>query len=369
MVLGLVAGSCASLRYYGQAVRGGAAVLVKRQPIERILQSGGDSLGAERRRVLEEALRIREFASRELGLPRNDSYRSVVDLGREEVTWLVTATPELSLEPVEWCFLFAGCVTYRGYFSHRAAERFAAALADDGYDVALGSATSYSTLGWFADPIFEPQLSWPRWQLAALVFHELAHQAFYLPGDTALNESFATAVEEWGLDRWLREDPESRGAARRAAQLEADFVARVLAARSELDAVYAASLPPERKRERKRRILERLSAAYLEDATSSSDDYPEGPVYRAWFDRPLNNAHIAAVADYSLWVPGLLARLELLGLDAVVAELEDLGSFTQEQRDARLTAWNEEAAPRDAESAPGSIDAPAGSVRLTSEAR
>ncbi|RTL00288.1 MAG: aminopeptidase, partial [Neisseriaceae bacterium] len=36
-----------------------------------------------------------------------------------------------------------------------------------------------------------------------LLFHELAHQVVYAQGDTLFNESFATAVERLGTERWL----------------------------------------------------------------------------------------------------------------------------------------------------------------------
>ena len=36
-----------------------------------------------------------------------------------------------------------------------------------------------------------------------MVFHELAHQVVYVKDDTQFNESFAVAVEEAGVRRWL----------------------------------------------------------------------------------------------------------------------------------------------------------------------
>ena len=43
----------------------------------------------------------------------------------------------------------------------------------------------------------------PLAELARLIFHELAHQLLYVKDDTSFNESFATAVEEAGVARWL----------------------------------------------------------------------------------------------------------------------------------------------------------------------
>ena len=62
---------------------------------------------------------------------------------------------------------------------------------------------AYSTLGWFDDPVLSTFIQYPDAELARLIFHELAHQVLYVGGDTLFNESFATAVEEAGLRRWL----------------------------------------------------------------------------------------------------------------------------------------------------------------------
>ena len=53
---------------------------------------------------LEEVRAAREFASRELGLPDNESYRSYADIGRPFVVWNVVAAPQFSLQPKRWCF-------------------------------------------------------------------------------------------------------------------------------------------------------------------------------------------------------------------------------------------------------------------------
>ena len=143
----------------------------------------------------------RDFASRELGLPDNDSYRSYADLGRPYVVWNVFAAPEFSVEPRRWCFPIAGCVVYRGYFSEDAAQRYASGC--DGAATMRRSAGRGLFDGHFKDPVLNTMLGWSDAQLAATLFHELAHRVVYVPGDSEFNESFATVVEEAGLERWL----------------------------------------------------------------------------------------------------------------------------------------------------------------------
>ena len=41
-------------------------------------------------------------------------------------------------------------------------------------------------------------------QLAAFIFHELAHQALYVKGDSVFNETYAGFVEEVAVREWLQ---------------------------------------------------------------------------------------------------------------------------------------------------------------------
>src|SRR6185437_14397083 len=153
---------------------------------------------------LTEVSAARDFASRELALPDNSSYRTYADVKRPYVVWNVVAAPEFSVRPRRWCFPVSGCVSYRGYFHERRARAFAANLASRGDDVQVDGVTAYSTLGHFADPVLSTMLRYGDPDLAGTIFHELAHQLIYIPGDSEFNESFAMTVEDEGLARWLR---------------------------------------------------------------------------------------------------------------------------------------------------------------------
>ena len=142
------------------------------------------------------------------------------------------AAPEFSVEPRRWCFPIAGCVVYRGYFSEDAAQRYARRLRRRGDDAAVGGVAAYSTLGHFNDPVLSTMLGWSDAQLAATLFHELAHQVVYVPGDSEFNESFATVVEEAGLERWLAARQRAQDLVVAAQQQGlAQFIALLLSAR------------------------------------------------------------------------------------------------------------------------------------------
>jgi len=293
---------CAAVSYYGQAVGGHLELLLARRPLDEVLADPASPVALQEKLLL--ARELRRFASTALGLPDNGSYTDYAELDREHVLWNVFATPELSLEPLTWCHPFVGCLGYRGYYHRVDARAFAEELEAAGHDVYLGPVAAYSTLGWFADPLLSTMLQWDELRLARVLFHELAHQKYYLAGDTEVNEAFATALAELGLERWLR----ARGAPRRLADArlerrrDADFVRLVLGARRRLEAVYESPRAAAAKRERKQAILAQLRADYRQWKLrwNGYDGYDR------WMGESLNNAKLASVATYHRFVPGLL---------------------------------------------------------------
>jgi predicted aminopeptidase len=286
--MALLAG-CTSLGYYSHSIKGGLGILTRRRSIESLLADAATP--PELRARLELVLDIREFAGRELALPLGGSYRSYVDLERPYAVWTVVAAEELSSEPVEWCFLIAGCVSYRGYFSPEKAERFAGKLRRKGLETDVGGAAAFSTLGWFSDPVLSSFVDYPDSELAGLVFHELAHQRLYVKVDTTFNESFATVVELEGVRRWLLQDGREEAlAAYRAA-------------------VYTEERSEEWKRARKEELFEELRQAYRDLETS----WGEPSRYGTWFGDGLNNARLASLGAYYDLVPAfetLLAQAD-----------------------------------------------------------
>lgn len=325
---------CDTLGYYAQAAGGQLELLRVRRPIPDLLAESGTP--AELRNRLELALRVREFASRELGLPDNASYRSYADLHRPVLLWALVATPEFAVEPLTWCYPLVGCAAYRGYFDRAAAEAKAEELRQEGRDLVLNPVTAYSTLGWFDDPLPSTALGRTGPQLAGLILHELAHQQLYLKGDSAFNESFATAVERAGLERWLSQagDPEQRREWRRRLARDQEFNRQLLATRSRLQALYAEPLDGDVRRARKQEEFAALRRAY-QDLKTSWGGYSG---FDRWMEAPLNNASLAAVNTYEVWVPAFLALLRRHGGDfpAFYQAAAELSQQPREQRRRRL---------------------------------
>ena len=200
LVLGLITGSSGGC-YLLQSAHGHLAVMAKREPIAGVIDK--PSTSARLRAQLRAVTAIRDFASHDLALPDNGSYRTYADVGRPYVVWNVVAAPEFSVDPKRWCYPVVGCVAYRGYFIEKRARRFARRLRGSGFDVAVGGVAAYSTLGHFDDPILNTMVGWNDIELASIIFHELTHQLLYVPNDASFNEALATTVEEEGVRRWL----------------------------------------------------------------------------------------------------------------------------------------------------------------------
>lgn len=332
LLAALLLNGCASMEYYGQLAQGQWQLLSARQPVAQVIANPATT--PQLRARLEHAQLARAFASEQLKLPDNSSYRVYANLGRPFVVWNVFATPELSLQPVTHCFPIAGCVAYRGYYRQGAARGAAAVMRQQGMDVYVGGVEAYSTLGWFDDPILSSMVGWGDERLAALVFHELAHQRVYVKDDTEFNESFATFVEQEGSRQWRV----ARGFATiRASQVQQrdQFTRLVLASRERLQAIYAGPLDDAHKRAAKQAEFERLRREYrvLRDSQWGGD-----PRYDAWVYGPMNNAKLLPFGLYDQWVPAFAALFKAVDGDwtRFYGRVEALGRLPVEERKAAL---------------------------------
>ena len=320
--------------YYVQAFNGQMEVLRKRRPVSEVIaDEHTDEKLRERLEMVQEA---RQFAIDHLLLPENDSYRSYSDLERDFVVWNIFAAPEFSLTPKTWCYPIAGCVAYRGYFSEEKANKKAKKLEQDGYDIFVGGVAAYSTLGRFDDPVLNTMMQWSDTNLVQTLFHELAHQKLYVSGDTAFNESFATAVAEIGIERWrsrkslqqLPEEVDKSKALREAVRV------LMAAARSDLATLYASDANVEDMRAQKEEALGQLSV----DAQAAID--ASGLEVSNWLVPPLNNARLASSGVYEVNLPAfgnILAACDD-DLECFYGKSAELAKLSAAARKERLAA-------------------------------
>ncbi|MFK7602653.1 aminopeptidase [Deinococcus sp. SM5_A1] len=311
VALGVALSACSDVRYLAQAAGGQLDLLQRARPIADVLADSATD--AEVRRKLELVGRVRTFAINELGLPDHGSFLKYVDVGRPAVVWNVFSAPPDSIHLLTSCFPIAGCVTYRGYFHEADARAYADTRRAAGDDVSVGGVSAYSTLGYLKDPVLSTMLNSGDANLIRTVIHELAHPALYVKDDTVFNESFATAVEEAGMRRWLKKygTPKLADADRLAQERAAGFQELLLQTRGELEALYAQKLPAADVQTRKAQVIQTLNDRYA--ALKVSWDGYAG--YDGWFARGANNASLGAVAAYATLVPDFLGLLERNGGD------------------------------------------------------
>lgn len=298
---------CSSIAYLSHTASGHLQLMSKRQSIASVLEQQSTSL--QTRQALKSVQDIRKFASESLGLPDNKSYTHYVDLQRDYVTWVVFAAPELSLQPVSWCFWIVGCVPYRGYFAQEKAAKFADQLSAKGLEVYTSPVAAYSTLGWFSDPVLSSMLNRGVVATADTIFHELAHQQLYIKDDTDFNEAFATAVARAGVRDWLVSISKHELLKRYEQSLakKDQIYDGIQTLRQQLKDVYASSESVADKRKQKELALH----SYRQTTTELINKWQQADRYRAWALQDINNAKLNAISTYQDLTSDFLALLEV----------------------------------------------------------
>jgi predicted aminopeptidase len=317
--------------YLLQSAQGHLSLMAKREPIAEVIDKP-DTPPALRSQ-LQAVTSIRDFASRELKLPDNGSYRTYADVRRPYVVWNVVAAPEFSVEPKESCYPIVGCVAYRGYFVEKRARRYADQLRARGLDVVVGGVAAYSTLGHFDDPILNTMTDWNDVELASIVFHELTHQLLYIPNDASFNEALATTVEEEGVRRWLQQQGREKDLAQHLLEQQryVQVIGLLNATREQLRDLYASGEPVEQMRSDKKATLSTMRESYAGLKAEWGGHAP----FDAWFAGDINNAHLASIATYYTCVPGFQRELAAVNADlpAFYRRVKQLAKMDQKTRD------------------------------------
>jgi predicted aminopeptidase len=335
--LAITLGGCADMAYLHQAAAGHVGLVWKSRSLADVL---ADPQSSERLKdQLQAAQTIRRFAVDTLALPDNASYTRYVDTGQPFVVWNVLATRELSLKLESFCFWVVGCLNYKGYYSEADAQAFAQLLRERGLEVTVAGVPAYSTLGWTPDPLVNTFIYYPKGELARLVFHELAHQVLYVADDTAFNESFATAVEELGVELWLQNQAD--GQVRREYEIfdvrRKRFQALLQHTRAALKALYDSDLPDADKRTGRDAIFADLQARYRQVREEEWGGYAG---YDRFFRQEVNTPRLAGHGLYRQWVPALKALFVRSGSDfkRFFEAAADLGRLEKSARQQRLAA-------------------------------
>lgn len=334
--------ACSSFGYYMDLIEGHNVLIDQRQPVSALIEN--KSTKPKLRSLLKTSQKMRDFASKILYLPENDSYRHYADIKRPYAVWNVIAAKELSLEPKKWCFLFVGCLSYRGYFSKKDASEYAAELKKQGYDVHIAGAKAYSTLGWFDDPLLNTMMYQSEARRAGIIFHELAHQLIYIENNSAFNEAFATAVEQEGVRQWLNANGKEQEYETYLAQKKRDSQINdlLLTTKNELSRVYKTKITEAEKRTAKKEAFSLMQKKY--ERLKKTWQGTKVNEFDPWMKQELNNSHLLLIATYYDLVPMFQRMLkeEKNDLKKFYARVEQVGKLEKNQFNIMLSRFRQQ---------------------------
>jgi predicted aminopeptidase len=281
------------IRYITRAGFEETRILQSRQPIDRLAARPG--IDPQLRQSLDLVLATRDYAAR-LGLEADQTYTTYADVGRDTLLLVLQAAPKDCICPHTWKYPIVGRIPYKGFFDPRAARREADRFAAQGYDVYLRPSSAFSTLGWFNDPLLSTALTRDSVELAATVFHEIAHNTLYVKSATPFNESFAQMVGYRSAESFFQERGDTAQAQQAADRWHDEIVLGdyYTALVERLDSLYNRH-PDAAALEEGRRSAAAWARAQLEG--------PVGQQLRTYkigrlSERPINNAQLIGARIY-----------------------------------------------------------------------
>jgi predicted aminopeptidase len=294
VLVGVAAAVNADVRFLLRAAYEEARILLRRRPLENLIAD--QATPPARRARFPVVLSARAYGADSLGLKVGKTYTSYVDVGRDTLVLVLSASPRFALADHTWWFPIVGAVPYHGYFSLRAARDEMRRLDRAGLDTYLRPAGAFSTLGWFGDPIFSTALSRDSSQLVETVLHEVTHNTIWVPSSADFNESLAMFMGHRGAERFFRSRGETALADRTAARWEdekalGDFYTRLAGS---LDSLYRSGVDTQAMNTGREEVFRRAREIMASSLRGKLRDYPVD-----WLlEQPLNNATVVAARVY-----------------------------------------------------------------------
>ena len=297
---------------------GQASLLLRQRPLAEAISK----MSPRQAELAEIAHQAKEFAVSHIGLRNTGNYDTYVNVGRDALTYVVSAAPRDRLEPHLWRFPIVGAVPYKGFFSKKDALAEQRRLEGRGLDTYVRGVAAFSLLGFLPDPLYSTMLRGTPGDIANTVIHEMTHGTVFLSGNATFNEGFATYVGNEGsleflAERFGKNSPEYRQAV--LDQQDADtFSAFIAGAIADLRAFYSRpDLTSQQKISGRQALFEEFRSRYR------TLDFHR-PGYGRFLDEPLNNAYFLLFDVYERDLGRFdRARKHFGSLQAMVAFFRD----------------------------------------------
>lgn len=283
--------------YLLQSAKGQAQLLSTGRPISEMLAD--DTISAELKNKLLLVQEVKAYAEKELKLKPTSNYKSYVDLERDYLVMVLTASPPLKMESKTWWFPIVGTVPYMGYFDKAMGESDQKKLEAEGFETNFRSSPAYSTLGWFTDPLLNTMLQYGDYYLVNTVIHESVHATHWIPGEVTFNENMANFIGNKGALKFYAHKY-GRGsdkfkAAEQSLSDQEIFTAYLREVAIKLKEVYDSDLFEANKKEKKEQLLAQMKARYAKEIAPQIKS--EG--YLGFEKKPWNNALLMSYLHYS----------------------------------------------------------------------
>lgn len=181
--------------------KGQLSIIWQARPVQEVLKDPNtpDSITKKLKLVRE----IKNFAVDSMGLQDAGSYQSFYNQNNQPVMWVVSACEPFALKNKQWNFPFIGTFSYKGFFNKKMAQKELERLKTEGWDTRLRTASAWSTLGIFEDPVLSGMLFRPEGNLANLIIHELTHATIFIKDSLSFNENLASFIGHQGAKLFL----------------------------------------------------------------------------------------------------------------------------------------------------------------------
>ena len=243
---------------------------------------------------------VRAFAIDSVGLKKNRNYSTYVNINKNYLVDVVSASEKVSFDQYKWCFPIVGCVPYKGFYERKDAQKEAAGLSKKNYDVSIDPADAFSTLGFFKDPIYSFMRNYSAFGLATVIIHEQTHATFYMKNQAQFNEELASFVgDEGGLAFVKMKYGENSREYQNAVLFQKDYGSYVKLLQGLYDSL---KLLYESKKNNDIKLAEkqRMISDFQKQVSENYDQYFRTNIFKGIGKSKINNAYIAARMTYSL---------------------------------------------------------------------